>query len=369
MGVRRSGFALVIVLLGVAGVFTLGLQHAAASRASLLEARVIRDRGAAEREARGAAVVALQGLFVAAERRREAGGPGSGGGAGDDAPDDEPEREELELPPMLRQVLGKKAEEIEKKAKEQQEQLGIPAKLAGAAGLSTTKRVSVFKVIEAAGLPPEPVEVRLGHQGERRYRVALTDATGQVSINQADERQLARYFEASGIAGSTARRLADEVLDWRDDDNIRRELGAEREAYLARGVTARNGAFESIEELRMLPSMTRGIYDRIRAEITLSGDKKLHAGSASRAALMSLQGMTGEFADAIIAARGTGTLTDEWIAKSLPIGASELKDRLRAKPSNVVRILVESLGDTAARFEGLAVIGKEGIEAMTLRPV
>ncbi len=126
------------------------------------------------------------------------------------------------------------------------------------------------------------------------------------------------------------------------------------------------------EELLFLPSMTRDIFDRIRDDLSLDGDGKVHAGSASREVLASLPGMTADVIDAILRLRMGGTLTEESLDSALSLVPKETRERLRARPSSVLRVRVEvwrpRTGSETIGFEGLAVLNDQGLRALGLRP-
>ncbi len=368
MRAGRPGFALILVLLAAAAAFALVLQGAVVSRATTLESRIIRERAAAERDARAAVIIALSGLMSARNEEREADALAESskpGGAGDS---DAPQNKKPDLPPIIRQLLGEQGEEIDKKAKEQQSRDGATQAVADGGGLAgQSGSVDRFKALQSVGLPAGAVEFGLSETDSRRFRVAMWDAAGQLSINAASEAQLARFLTAKGIDAQLAARLADEIADWRDEDTLRRALGAEDDHYRAKGLRARNAPFVSLEEMLYLPSMTREVFERVRADLTLSGDKKCHIGSCSREVLLSLPGVGAEFADRVMEARRQGPITAEWVARYLPIAARDAEPLIRTELGNIIGFTVEMRGDTIARFEGLAVMGDNGIKSIALR--
>lgn len=370
MRAGRPGFALILVLLAAAAAFALALQGATATRATALETRVLRDRAAMERDARSAAILAITGLFTAAEKTREAEAlADASGDAKPDANNPAARDKKLELPPIIREVLGKQGEELDKKAKEQQEREGATQRVAEGGGLAgQSGSTGAFKTLKTTGVPASPIEFRLGDGAAApRFRVTLRDATGQLSVNAAPEEQLRRYFAAAGVEPERAARLAAEIADWRDDDALRRDLGAEADQYALRGLAPRNDKLGTLEELLYLPSMTRELFDRVRADLTLAGDKKTHINTCSREVLLSLPGVSAEFADAAIAARRESPITDEWLDRRLPIAARNARDLIRTAPGNVIGFTIEAIGEIRARYEGLAVVGESGITSIGLR--
>ena len=80
-------------------------------------------------------------------------------------------------------------------------------------------------------------------------------------------RPLAASFRAHGSS-----------LDWRDGDDLSHLHGAEDDDYRAAGMpwTARDGAFETIDELKYLLGMPQQVFDRLAPLLTVySGSSSL----------------------------------------------------------------------------------------------
>ncbi len=380
MRVRHRAFALIIVLLAVAMVFALGLQSATASRAALLESRMITERVRGERTARAAAALVLRGLTTPPDgTRREAEiGLGPGGTATPDGPglasaatqDEKPQTPDL--PEILKEILGVKSDDIKKGA-----DAATRAALAGIDGGGLTGRTppAGLDMLKKFGLPAKPVELTVD---ATRYRVTLSDAMGGLNINRADEDRLVRYLKLKSIDDRTARALAQQIIDWRDPDDFKHELGAESTEYRRRGVVPRNADFFALEELLYLPDMTREIFDRIKGDLCVTGDAKAHLASASPEVLRSIEGMTGDSVSQIVRLRESGALTQESAAASLRAAWDRARADVRFEPSPVVRFIVQPLyrelekGERqpvpdARRFEGLAVIADDGLKELGIR--
>jgi general secretion pathway protein K len=98
--------------------------------------------------------------------------------------------------------------------------------------------------------------------GRGRYWVTVTDEESKIPLNGATEAVLRRLFSNSGVKDT--RRLSiivDSILDWRDPDKLHRVNGAEDDYYLSLPVPykARNGSFETIEELLLVKGMSSEI--------------------------------------------------------------------------------------------------------------
>ncbi|MDW8478928.1 MAG: type II secretion system protein GspK [Xanthomonadales bacterium] len=140
-----------------------------------------------------------------------------------------------------------------------------------------------------------------------RLEIALTDESGKIDLNTADEVVLKSLFaRTGGLPEDEAAALADAVLDWRDEDDLVRANGAERDDYRAAGLPYRpsNRAFATEEELLQVLGMSYELFRRIEPALTVhSGMGQPNPAAAPLEALMVYPGMTEELARAIIAQR------------------------------------------------------------------
>lgn len=364
MGVHRRGFALVLVLVAVASVFALAMRGAVALRTATVEAGAWRDRQAMRRDATTASVRAMLGLTAGDAGGVAASGGSSESGAQQRQPQvdvDDPDIPEMpvEMEEFLRGLLDEDDDEQNGEGL-----TGAGDGGDGDRGASAGRGGGRYSALRRVGFPDEPVEVDVGG---RVYNVRFADAAGVINLNEAGEEQLSRYFKRVADSDLLGLSLAHEALDWRDEDNVPRSYGAERESYLRRDVQIRNGDFKTVEELLYLPSMTRSLFERIRDNVTVLGDETIHAGSAPRDVLLSVPAMTEPSADRILALRREGRLTRQTLTEAVSALASDAMPMLRTKPSVFVRVRVEPAGP-APTFEGLAIVSdSRGVQAMQLR--
>lgn len=134
--------------------------------------------------------------------------------------------------------------------------------------------------------------------GDEQVTLAIRDATGLVDLNAASADLLTATIRAVGADEAMQRALADAILDWRDGDNLSHLNGAEDDDYRAAGMpwTARDGAFETIDELKYVLGMPQQVFDRLAPLLTV------YSGSSS---------LDLEFAPPFLVAALTG---DEFIA-------------------------------------------------------
>jgi general secretion pathway protein K len=98
--------------------------------------------------------------------------------------------------------------------------------------------------------------------GRGRYWVTVTDEESKIQLNTASDRVLSGLLSNSGVKrGARLRVIVDSIIDWRDPDKLHRLNGAEDDYYLSLPVPykAKNGNFETIDELLLVKGMTAEI--------------------------------------------------------------------------------------------------------------
>ena len=156
---------------------------------------------------------------------------------------------------------------------------------------------------------PDGVPRPLAFDG-RQLTVTLFNEASRLDLNTATRDQLATLIElAQGDAGLDANQrdaLADAIIDWRDADDLTQLNGAEDGEYEAAGFPygARDGPFESVEELREVLGMTRALYQRLAPDLSVDNRTgRVDQRFASAAVLAALQGLSLEDAQRYVEER------------------------------------------------------------------
>jgi hypothetical protein len=353
MGVRRPAFALILVLLLVGAVFAMTVHSAVVLRSSIAETSAVAAGQADLRSAHSGASIVLRALGVDGQGPR---GPRDGStGSGTS------EREEsLDLPPIVRQLLEAAGADLDAAQGDDE-----PDDLAGGGGSGDASEAE--RTEPGAGslrLPGEPITLRLD---DRLVRVRLSDGAGMLNINRVEAEQLRRYLQLKGLAGTQLQAVADQIMDWRDEDGVPRGRGMELEGYRRLGVVPRNGPLVSLEELRVLPAVSDEVFRLIREDLCLSGDGRVHLGSASEAVLRAVGGLSETQAAGIMRAREAGPLTPAVVEAVLGAAASGLPVRADSSPLVRLRVEVERANGSRRVFEGLAVFSGRSISSFGLR--
>jgi len=102
--------------------------------------------------------------------------------------------------------------------------------------------------------------------------VRLAPSHQKLDINMANDEDWIALFTYLGESEGASLRLADQILDWRDNDTNRRDQGAEAEDYPAGGdKTPANRAFISVGELIQVRDMTRQRLSCLSPYVTVFG--------------------------------------------------------------------------------------------------
>jgi general secretion pathway protein K len=99
-------------------------------------------------------------------------------------------------------------------------------------------------------------------RGDSIYRIRFIDEGGKINLNRVDESLLRRIFTHIGIEEPRLTILVDSIMDWRDPDDLHRLNGAENDYYrsLTPSYTAKNGLFDTVEDLLWVRGMTPEVF-------------------------------------------------------------------------------------------------------------
>jgi type II secretory pathway component PulK len=143
---------------------------------------------------------------------------------------------------------------------------------------------------------------------ERRY--GIVDEDRKININKIDKPVLERLLQiAIGLNETSSQELAASIIDWRDnDENLSMPIGsAESEYYrnTAYPYEAKNSNIEVLDELLLVKGMTPDMLEKLRDYITVYGEGKINANTASKTVLLAL-GLNAKISDRIISFRAGG---------------------------------------------------------------
>ncbi len=198
-----------------------------------------------------------------------------------------------------------------------------------------------------------PYRVRFG---EADIEIRISDESGRVDLNRADEEFLGELFIANGVEELEALHLAAAIADWRDADDLPRLYGAEIDEYIAAGYPygPANEDFGSVEELQQVIGMTWELYTEIEDLLTVHGQAQVNPAFAPVDVLALLPDMDRELAELFVAEREQHH-PGELNALMMPTGQMvSLRSRGRAYR---IRVRAELDNDAWTMLEATVALG------------
>jgi general secretion pathway protein K len=121
--------------------------------------------------------------------------------------------------------------------------------------------------------------------GEGSIEIEIENESGKININYANAELLRIMLNPFGLDDEDKNVIVDSILDWRDADDLYRLNGAEDEYYgsLVHPYDARNGDFDSVEELLLVRGVTPEIfYGGLKEMVTIYPGESLSADNKVR---------------------------------------------------------------------------------------
>lgn len=140
--------------------------------------------------------------------------------------------------------------------------------------------------------------------------VIARDLGTMINVNVAQENELRILFGFVLGNASTADRLAQSIMDWRDVDENPRPNGAEAEQYLDDGalMLPTNGPFREVDDLIHVFGMTPDALELLRPYITTHGEtqSRINLNAAPEPVLRALPNMSDAIVAQILSLRSMG---------------------------------------------------------------
>jgi len=150
---------------------------------------------------------------------------------------------------------------------------------------------------------------RIWDENGIRFDVVAIDESAKIDINYANEVLLRSLMTSiGGLDDQTAARVVDAIIDWRDQDDLKRPNGAEADDYRQAGYKygPSNAPFETVGELARVMGVTSELYRRIAENLTVySRQPGINSMTAGRNVLLALPGVSAEIVDAYLEQRRT----------------------------------------------------------------
>jgi general secretion pathway protein K len=154
---------------------------------------------------------------------------------------------------------------------------------------------------------------------KEQYTFRIIDESGKIPLNALTDSTgvvLRNLLTNMGYQEEDAETVVDSVLDWRDEDELRRLHGAENEYYMSlpNPYKAKNGPFDTVEELVLVKGVTptmlygdgkkKGIINFLTVA---SNGNTINVNAAPKEILMAIPGMTPEKVELVMAQRQATT--------------------------------------------------------------
>src|SRR6185295_16428019 len=134
--------------------------------------------------------------------------------------------------------------------------------------------------------------------------VSIQDQNGLIDLNEADVSLLRGLFASAGLKADEAARFAGRIIDWRTGGDI-----ANFSDYWSKGLHygPRNGPFQSVDEVKLIPGMTPEVFGHIAPALTVhSHPPSIYRNTATQEILLAVPGMDQQQAEAIVTERRSG---------------------------------------------------------------
>lgn len=125
-------------------------------------------------------------------------------------------------------------------------------------------------------------------------RIAIFDEGGRIDLNAAPGGLIDGLLRSVGVDDEERKRLVDATMDWRDEDQLRRDNGAEEDDYAAAALPygPADRHFSSVEELALVLGMAPALYRRLEGALTVySGEAGINPAIAPRQVLLAVPGI------------------------------------------------------------------------------
>jgi len=196
------------------------------------------------------------------------------------------------------------------------------------------------------------------------YELRAQDEGGRVPLNDADDEMIRLIMLNLGYTELEAETVSDSILDWTDDDDLHRPNGAEDQYYeaLPRPYRARNGPFESVEELLLVRGVTQQMFygtdvvPGLRDIFSVFNDsKRINLRSMTPAVMMALGGLDQQDAAEMRRRRNVGGRESSEDELRALVDASGLSTRSGAATVLTIEARVRDTKDAVISHVGAVV--------------
>jgi type II secretory pathway component PulK len=174
---------------------------------------------------------------------------------------------------------------------DRQEELRAQAARSGGTAARTRQFLRQAAAMDDPWYEPADLVPHAMTAGDAEVELHVRDAGLRLNINHASEDMLRQFFALGmRLDYAWADRLTQAMLDWRDEDDLPRVNGAERDEYLSAGaaVLPPNQPFADVDELRYVMGMTPELFAAIRPYMTVAGSGRINVNAAPEPVLLAI---------------------------------------------------------------------------------
>lgn len=164
-----------------------------------------------------------------------------------------------------------------------------------------------------------------------QVEIRVDDEAGKVNLNRANEQILTNLLATLGYKGDTLQTIVASIQDWRDNDNLTRLHGAERDYYLSLKppYIPQDGPFVTVEELAWVRGLGQTpLLPQFSKWLTVQKTAYINVNTAPLPVLEAL-GLSGDQARTVIEARSAAPLRQK---RDLPIFSQDQTSREFRQP-------------------------------------
>jgi general secretion pathway protein K len=182
----------------------------------------------------------------------------------------------------------------------------------------------------------------------RSVNISIQDELGLIDLNQANTAVLIGLVRSAGQAAEMSQAIVDKIVVWRSESES--EWRPAEERAIGQGLKPykpRHGAFQSVDELRLVAGVTDNLFQKLVPSITVySGYQFVDPQVAPRSVLLALPNIDIATADALLAARdqanansGNVTLDESQLqGRAYTIRATFVESGTKISPEATIRI-------------------------------
>jgi len=195
--------------------------------------------------------------------------------------------------------------------------------------------------------------------------IKIQDETGKIDLNTARVELLHGLIKSVEVEDALGIELLHAILDWRDKDDLVRTAGAEDDDYKAAGLEygAKDGLFNSVDELRLILGMTEEIFRKMEPALTIhSHQAGINPSVAQREVLLAIPGVYPETIEDFLLERSETSLA----TNSPSLAGTDKRFLTRVKDNTLTITSVGISADSKMKLDAVILIKRNANPPFTV---